>query len=302
MVEANGGSITYAQAVRALKARNAAIRKKREAEATKAESVAAAINEDLVKPSELAKELGIHMSVLYGMIKRGTIRNHRNVSDTASMVSRTEVEAARRGGRKARSAQRAAGITDEPRKSPLKKGQLTLTRRTSLSRTGPEGAQTTARIVQDILTDSETGMAVMLDSTGREMFYTADDIDKMLTDGRLLEVNATFLLDAIGRHMVVEGHDEYASRLGEFAANYQIFLDSLKARKKKIKVRKVSGTFEDVPDLTGRTKVTKRAAEADDVEPPRKMTFSERQQARRLARRAEDTKWAVANPRRNRGR
>lgn len=281
MVEANGGSITYAQAVRALKARNAKIRAKRAAEEAKQETAQAQHDEDLVKPSELAKELGIHMSVIYGMIKRGTIREHRNVGDRSSMVSRREVESARRGGRKARAAAKAAGEPTHA-KSPLKKGQLFLTKRTSFQRTGPEGAQTNARIVKDILADSETGMAIMLDSNGRELFYTADDVNKMLDEGRLIEVQPTFLLDAIGRHMIEEGHDEHATILAEFASEYQTFLESLKP-KRKIKVRKVSGTFE-------------HDTMSEDTAPPRKETASERQQRRRLARREGDTRWRETRP------
>lgn len=337
MVAANGGSLSYAQAVRALKARNAKIRAKREAEEAAQQEDQAALEADLVKPSVLAKELGIHMSVLYGMIKRGTIRNWAGHTSSSSMVSRSEVERARAGGRKAKAAKRAAGIPDEPPKSPLKKGQILLMRKVSMNRAGPEGAQTTVRVVKEIMRDSETGMAIALDSMGREMFYTAEDVKTLLADDRLLEVDAPFLMDAIGKHMMVEGHEEFAQRLAGVAQEYQRFLDSLNSKpkakcawcgetsndeqgklrrrkgeeefyhldcmtaaskgavatKSKIRVRKVSADMEERPSVRRpRMKVSRAAAEADDVPGFRvRESHSERQARKRLSRRAQDTAW-----------
>lgn len=266
------------------------------------------------------------------MIKRGTIQDYREVTSGSAMVSRAEVEAARAGGRKAKQARRAAGEDVEVKRSPVKRGDLVSSASTVYVKDQLQNRRKVMR-VKEVLKDSETGLAIVIDSNGREYYWDADDFGDMLRDGRARLESPTWLLDAIGAQMVRDGHDAQAATLASFASDYQEFLESQKpkcawcgdgsnqelgklrrkkgaedwyhaecqtasvegalARGSKIRVRKVSADVEERPSVRRPAfKVSKAAAEADDVPGLRKkMTGTELKRRKELAKREEHTTW-----------
>ncbi len=163
---------------------------------------------ELIAPSQLAKELGIRMQSIYGLVSRGKVTGHRPEGSKSVMVDPDEVRTVL--GATAQTGGSRRGVVRGPRKQKASTdnvaadGAIVVTRKNRKS--GQASIrQTTGRVLPSEGDDpSYSGLVKMHKDNGRVDHYDVNFWAETIRDGGAIIASAEYVLSMVVYQLVCD--------------------------------------------------------------------------------------------------
>jgi len=172
---------------------------------------------ELIAPSQLAKELGIRMQSIYGLVSRGKVTGHRPEGSKSVMVDPDEVrkvlgDTASKGGSR-------RGVVRGPRKPKNDVAAVTTDGTIIAARPSKKSGrvalrQTTGRVLPQEADDpSYNGLVKMQKDSGKVDLYDANFWSQAIAEGSAVIASAEYVLSMVVYQLVCDERDEDAASL-----------------------------------------------------------------------------------------